>query len=73
MQRQRDRLTAAQVRIKAADPLGALDRGFALVYDKRCGLVRRAEDTTVGEGLTLRFRDGRVCADVTGKDMYEKE
>ena len=73
MQRQRDRLTAAQVRIKAADPLGALDRGFALVYDKRSGLVRRAEDTTVGEGLTLRFRDGRVCADVTGKDMYEKE
>lgn len=73
MQRQRDRLTAAQVRIKAADPLGALDRGFALVYDKRGGLVRRAGDTTVGEGLTLRFRDGRVCADVTGKDMYEKE
>ena len=73
MQRQRDRLTAAQVRIKAADPLGALDRGFTLVYDRKGGLVRRAEDTTVGEGLTLRFRDGRVCADVTGKDMYEKE
>ena len=73
MQRQRDKLTAAQVRLKAADPLGALDRGFALVYDDGNGLVRRAKDTDVGEGLTLRFRDGRVPTHVTGKDLYEKE
>ncbi len=69
LQRQRDKLTAAQVRLKAADPLGALDRGFALVYDDENGLVRRAKDTDVGEGLTLRFRDGRVQTHVTGKDM----
>ncbi len=73
LQRQRDKLTAAQVRLKAADPLGALDRGFALVYDDGNGLVRRAKDTDVGEGLTLRFRDGRVQTHVTGKDLYEKE
>ena len=69
LQRQRDVLVTAGARLKAADPLGALDRGFALVYDNKNDLVHRAEETTVGEGLTLRFRDGRVQAHVTGKDM----
>ena len=73
LQRQRDRLTTFGARLKAADPLGALDRGFALVYDDRSSIVRRAADTVVGQGLLLRFRDGRVQADVVGKDMYEKE
>ncbi|MBR0206389.1 MAG: exodeoxyribonuclease VII large subunit [Clostridia bacterium] len=73
LRRQRDRLAATQVQLKAADPLGALDRGFALVYDGKNDIIRRAEETDVGEGLTLRFRDGRVRANVTGKDMYEKE
>ena len=72
-QRQRDALTTVGARLKAADPLGAMDRGFALVYDNKNGIVRRAAETAVGEGLTLRFRDGRVQADVTGKDLYEKE
>ncbi len=69
LQRQRDALATVRARLKAADPLGALYRGFALVFDERNDLVRRADDTTVGEGLTLRFRDGRVQAHVTGKDM----
>ena len=72
-QRQRDALTTVGARLKAADPLGAMDRGFALVYDNKNGIVHRAAETAVGEGLTLRFRDGRVQADVTGKDLYEKE
>ena len=69
LQRQRDALATVGARLKAADPLGALDRGFALVYDAKNDLVRRADDADVGEGLTLRFRDGRVQAHVTGKDM----
>ena len=69
LQRQRDALATVGARLKAADPLGALDRGFALVYDAKNDLVRRADDVAVGEGLTLRFRDGRVQAHVTGKDM----
>ena len=73
LQRQRDSLSTVGARLRAADPLGALDRGFALVYDGEGGLVRRAQDATEGEGIVLRFRDGRVQADVTGKDLYEKE
>ena len=73
LQKKRDRLFTMDTRLMAADPLGALDRGFALVYDPKDRLVRRADDTTAGEELTLRFRDGRVRADVTGKDLYEKE
>ena len=73
LQQRRDALIAAGLRLRAADPLGALDRGFALVYDGSETIVRRAADTAAGQGLILRFRDGRVRADVTGKDMYEKE
>ena len=73
MQRQRDALATVGARLKAADPLGALDRGFALVHGPGGEIVRRAADTAVGEGLVLHFRDGRVQADVTGKDLYEKE
>ena len=73
LQRQRDKLTTGKARLVAADPLGALDRGFALIYDEKNEIVRRANETDIGEGLTLRFRDGRVRADVTGKDLYEKE
>ena len=73
LQKQRDALITVNARLRAADPLGALDRGFALVYDHQGAIVRRAADTAVGQGIALRFRDGRVQADVTGKDLYEKE
>ena len=73
LQRQQDALRTLEARLRAADPLGALDRGFALVYDNGNNIVHRAEAATVGEGIVLRFRDGRVRADVTGKDLYEKE
>ena len=71
--RQRDAFATLGARLKAADPLAALGRGFALVYDRDDGIVRRAAETAIGQGLVLRFRDGRVQADVTGKDLYEKE
>ena len=73
LQRQRDALVTLNARLRAGDPLGALDRGFALVYGQQGELVRRAAETSVGEGIVLRFRDGRVTADVAGKDLYEKE
>ena len=73
LQQRRDALTADGLRLRAADPLGALDRGFALICDTSENIVRRAADTAAGQSLILRFRDGRVHADVTGKDMYEKE
>ena len=73
LQRQRDRLAATQVHLRAADPLGALDRGFALVYNEQGAVIRKAEDTGVGQAVAFRFRDGRVEAKVTGKDIYEKE
>ena len=73
LQKRRDRMITLKARLTAADPLGALDRGFALVYGKQDDLIRCAADTSAGEGIVLRFRDGRVRADVTGKDLYEKE
>ena len=73
LQQRQDGLLTLGARLKAADPLGALDRGFALVYGPRGKIVRRAAEPSVGDGLVLTFRDGRVQAEVTGKDLYEKE
>jgi exodeoxyribonuclease VII large subunit len=73
LQKRRDLLTTLGVRLEASDPLGALDRGFALVYDEQGNLLRGAKGSAVGQGIALQFRDGRVLAKVTGKDMYETE
>ena len=73
LQKRRDALATLGARLKAADPLGALDRGFALVYDPKNSVVRRAAETAAGEALVLRFRDGRVQVDVTGKEIYGEE
>ena len=69
LQKRRDVLSTTAARLKSADPLAALDRGFALVCNDQSGIVHRAAETDVGQGLVLRFRDGSVHADVTGKDM----
>ena len=73
LQRQKDALTMIRARLQGNDPLGALDRGFALVYDHEGDILRRAEETTVGQGIVLRFRDGNVNANVTERDIYEQE
>jgi len=72
LQRQRDLLSTKKARLTAADPLGALDRGFALVYGTKGELIPRAADAGVGEQVVLRFGDGRIQADVTGKELYGK-
>ena len=72
LQKRRDGLVILEARLRAADPLGALDRGFVLAFDGRGRILRRAGDAAVGQGIALQFRDGRVEAEVTGKDMYEQ-
>ena len=71
--KRRDGLVVLEARLKAADPLGALDRGFALVYDGRGHILRQAAETAVGQEIVLRFRDGDVSANVTERDIYEQE
>lgn len=71
--KRRDGLVVLEARLRAADPLGALDRGFALVYDGRGHILRQAAETAVGQEIVLRFRDGDVSANVTERDIYEQE
>ena len=73
LQKQRDALLTIKARLTAADPLSALDRGFALVYDDQGAILRRAEETAVGQGIVLRFRDGDISANVTDRDIYEQD
>ena len=68
LRQRRDALAAAGVRLTALDPLGALDRGFALVYGEDGGLVRGACETALDDPISILFRDGRVAARVTGKE-----
>jgi exodeoxyribonuclease VII large subunit len=52
--------------LRALDPHGPLERGYALAYDGRGRLLRSALDARKGDSLCLRLRDGRVDASVIG-------
>ena len=57
LQRDRQRVRAAQTRVSALNPLAVLERGYALVTSGR-HVVTRAADAP--EAMRLRFIDGTV-------------
>ena len=68
VQQRQNVLAGVRARLTAIDPLGALNTGFALVYDKQGQIIRNAGDMYPGQQIGLRFKDGRVQAEVNGKD-----
>lgn len=61
------------LRLRAGDPLGALQRGFALVYDEQGKAVHRAKDAPPEGAICLRFADGRLRAQVVEREADETE
>ena len=68
IQQLKNTLAEMRARLTAIDPMGALNTGFALVYDKNGKIMRNAEDMHIGQHIGLRFKDGCIQAEVTGKD-----
>ncbi|WDU55540.1 exodeoxyribonuclease VII large subunit [Taylorella equigenitalis] len=50
--------------LKAYNPKGVLERGFALVYDSKGKLVKTARDVGDGELLKIEFADSAIRAQV---------
>jgi exodeoxyribonuclease VII large subunit len=50
--------------LQALSPLGILERGYALVFDERGGLVTRASQLAPGEQIEARLARGKVRARV---------
>ena len=54
---QRERLA---LRLAACDPLGPLERGYALVADSRGALIRSVRQAQGGQELRIRLQDGSL-------------
>ena len=62
-----DRLVNLEKLLRSYSHQGVLDRGFALVMSDKDKLVRRADELTAGDQVSLRFADGHHSA-VIGDD-----
>ena len=59
---ERERLRVAQQgrTLHAVSPLATLDRGYAIVFDQRDAIVRRAADVAVGESVRVMLAEGEL-------------
>ena len=68
LETRRHLLERAAGSLRAYSPQRTLERGFALVSRPDGGVVKNAEQIEPGESIAVRFADGAVYADVTGKE-----
>ncbi|KAG9555546.1 hypothetical protein KCV01_g22275, partial [Aureobasidium melanogenum] len=59
---ERERLRVAQQgrTLHAVSPLATLERGYAIVFDQRDAIVRRAADVAVGESVRVMLAEGEL-------------
>jgi len=55
-----ERLAVAAGKLESLSPLGVLGRGFAMAFDSRGRIIRRADDVRRGERFRLRLSDGEI-------------
>lgn len=60
------RISALEARIKGADPRNILSRGYSLATDSRGVVLKSAAGIAVGDGISVRFKDGILDCKVTG-------
>jgi exodeoxyribonuclease VII large subunit len=69
----RERLTAREAALNAANPRSILARGYAVVYrSEDNSRINMAEGTKPGVGITIQFHDGELKARVEDKDAHER-
>ncbi|WP_404473309.1 exodeoxyribonuclease VII large subunit [Vreelandella venusta] len=64
------RLNSAARELNAVSPLAVLGRGYAIAQDEKGHIIRRADDTTPGQKLSLRLGEGKLSVEV--KRRYKK-
>jgi len=60
IERDRARVTEQARTLHAVSPLATLERGYAIVFDERDAVVRRAGDVAVGDLLHVMLGDGEL-------------
>lgn len=58
------RLSSLSRELQAVSPLAVLGRGYSILQDQQGHVIRRAEDTQPGQGLSARLGDGRLEVEV---------
>ncbi len=64
----RNRLEREKERLYAYDPQRTLERGFALVTGNDGAIVTKQRQVKTGNAVSIRFADGSVQAEITGKE-----
>ena len=67
LQKQESRLLRAAKLLDAYSYQGVLERGYALVQNKRGDVVRSKDGVQAGDGVMLTFADGKRGAVIEGK------
>lgn len=70
-QQQRHKLAQLAQRLNDLSPLAVLERGYALAYKEDRRLLRDANDTEVGESLTIQLQKGSIQARVESKEPQD--
>lgn len=68
----RHRLELSAQRLNALSPLGQIGRGYAFVSREDGGRLESVRQVRPGDRVTLRLRDGRICAAVETAEELEK-
>ena len=62
------RLIRMKDRMKALNPLGILDRGYAMVYSPAGTVLTRMEQAELCEKMRIRFADGEIEVENNGRE-----
>lgn len=71
IQARRHRLRVAVERLESLSPLRVLSRGYALVRAPSGAVLKRSDQTSIGDALEIRLADGVLGAVVTRIDLPE--
>ncbi len=56
----KQQIKGLDARLTLLSPLGVLGRGYALAYDDKGNLLRKASDVAIGDNVCIRFDEGEV-------------
>lgn len=76
LEKDKQRLAAAEAGLQAVSPFSIMQRGYAMLMDEKGKPVTTAKTAAVGQAVQVRLKDGILQAEVTGKAVFahgEKE
>ncbi len=76
LEKDKQKLAAAEAGLQAVSPFSIMQRGYAMLMDAKGKPVTTTAAAAVGQALQVRMKDGILQAEVTGKAVFadgEKE